>query len=53
MNPADINGRACVTGKPIGKGGIAGRIEATGRGIQFIIKEFLVDFLRQIFVKEV
>ena len=40
MNTTDINGRACVTGKPINDGGIAGRIEATGRGIQYALREF-------------
>ena len=40
MNTTDINARACVTGKPINLGGIQGRIEATGRGVQYAIREF-------------
>ncbi|RWE21554.1 MAG: Glu/Leu/Phe/Val dehydrogenase [Mesorhizobium sp.] len=43
-NPTDvINARACVTGKPLSKGGIAGRTEATGRGVQFAVQSFLRD----------
>jgi len=40
LHPTDLNAWACVTGKPIGKGGIAGRTEATGRGVQYILQEF-------------
>ncbi|MDU8929991.1 Glu/Leu/Phe/Val dehydrogenase [Alisedimentitalea sp. MJ-SS2] len=40
MNTTDINSRACVTGKPLNAGGIAGRVEATGRGVQYALREF-------------
>jgi glutamate dehydrogenase (NAD(P)+) len=38
--PHDINAIACVTGKPVTQGGIAGRTEATGRGVQYALQEF-------------
>ncbi|MEM8959175.1 MAG: Glu/Leu/Phe/Val dehydrogenase [Pseudomonadota bacterium] len=40
MNTTEINARACVTGKPLNGGGIRGRVEATGRGVQYAIQEF-------------
>jgi glutamate dehydrogenase (NAD(P)+) len=40
MNTTDINANACVTGKPLNSGGIQGRVEATGRGVQYALQEF-------------
>lgn len=49
LHPEDVNHLACVTGKPVHLGGIRGRTEATGRGVQYVIQEFFrhADGLKQ------
>jgi len=39
MNAGEINGLACVTGKPVAQGGIRGRTVATGLGVYFGVRE--------------
>jgi glutamate dehydrogenase (NAD(P)+) len=38
--PEELNHDACVTGKPLTHGGVPGRVEATGKGLQFALEEF-------------
>ncbi len=38
-----LNSFACVTGKPVSQGGIAGRTEATGRGVYYGLREACND----------
>ena len=38
--PDDLNRDACVTGKPVERGGVPGRTEATGKGVQYALQEF-------------
>ncbi|GLG94873.1 Glutamate dehydrogenase [Gryllus bimaculatus] len=37
----DLNAAGCVTGKPLIRGGILGREQATGRGVYFAIDNFI------------
>jgi glutamate dehydrogenase (NAD(P)+) len=50
FHPGQIDALACVTGKSVSQGGIRGRLEATGRGICFGLREIVshADDMKQL-----
>jgi len=40
LNNGELDSIGCVTGKPVNQNGIAGRTEATGRGVFYATREF-------------
>jgi glutamate dehydrogenase (NAD(P)+) len=43
LRPGDVDALACVTAKPLGQGGIRGRVQATGRGLFYGVREISRD----------
>jgi glutamate dehydrogenase (NAD(P)+) len=43
FHPGQIDALACVTGKPVSQGGVRGRVEATGRGVYYGLREACDD----------
>ena len=41
LKNGELDAIACVTGKPVHSNGIAGRTEATGRGVYYAMREFM------------
>ncbi len=43
LRPGELDGLACVTAKPLAQGGIRGRVQATGRGLFYGVREICAD----------
>jgi glutamate dehydrogenase (NAD(P)+) len=43
LRPGELDSLACVTAKPLAQGGIRGRVQATGRGVFYGLREICSD----------